>query len=244
MVFHNGSNYDYHFIIKESAKVFEGQFKFLGENREKYITFSASIKKELDNIKRITFKIKLIDSSRFMSTSLSSLVANLSERVHTDKCTDCKSCLDYMSVKNDQLIFKCSKCIKNHNKDFNKDLINRFASTYEFCYGDINKFILLLRKGVFPYEYMDSWERFDEILLPNKEDFYSSLNMEGITDVDHRHAKKVFKEFKMNNLGNYHNLYVQSNTILPANVFVNFRNKCIDIYKLDPAHFLSSPGLA
>ena len=211
-----------------------------GEN----INFSAPIKKELDNSRRITYKIKLIDSFRFMSTSLSTLVDNLSERVHSEKCIDCKSCLDYMSVKDDQLIFKCSKCNKNHNKDFDKDLINRFASTYAFCDGGINKFILLLRKGVYPYEYMDSWERFDEILLPNNEDFYSSLSMEGITDVDHRHANKVFKEFKMNNLGNYHDLYLQRDTILPADVFEKFRNKSIEIYKLDPAHFLLATGLA
>ena len=56
-------------------------------------------------------------------------------------------------------------------KDFNNELINRFASTYEFCNGYINKFILLLRKGVHPYEYMDSWEKFDEPSLPNKKRF-------------------------------------------------------------------------
>ena len=97
-----------------------------------------------------------------MTISLSSLVDNLSERVHSDKCTDCKSYLDYMSVKDDQLIFKCAKCNKDHSEDFNKDLINMFASTYEFCDGDINKFILLLRKRVCLHEYMDSWERFDK----------------------------------------------------------------------------------
>ena len=95
----------------------------------------------------------------------------------------------------------------------------------------------MLRKGVYPYEYMDSWERFDKILLPNKEDLCSSLNIEGITDVDYRHAKKVFKEFKMNNLGDYHDLYVQSDTLLLADVFENSRNKCIEAYKLDPAFF-------
>ena len=85
-----------------------------------------------------------------MSSSLSNLVDNLSERVHSDKCTDCKPCLDYMSVKDDQLIFKCSKCNKNHNKDFNKDLMNRFANTYEFCDGDIIKFIFVVKKGSLP----------------------------------------------------------------------------------------------
>ena len=88
-----------------------------------------------------------------MSASLSSLANNLSERLHNKKCTGCKSCLDYISVKDNQLIFKCSRCNKNHNRDFNKDLIDRFASTYKFCGGNINEFILLLKKGVYPYQY-------------------------------------------------------------------------------------------
>ena len=100
-----------------------------------------------------------------------------------------------MLVKDDQLIFKCPKSYENHNKDFNKDLINKFGSTYEFCDGDINEFILLLRKGVYRYECIDSWKRFDEILLPNKDDFYSSLKMEGLTVADYRHAKKSVSRF-------------------------------------------------
>ena len=88
-----------------------------------------------------------------------------------------------------------------------KDVIKRFASIYEFCNRDINKFILLVRKVVYPYEYMDSWERFDETLLPGKEAFYSSLNIKDITDVDNRHAKKVFKNFNNKNLGDYHDLW-------------------------------------
>ena len=90
---------------------------------------------------------------------------------------------------------------------------------------------------------MDSWERFDEKSLPDKEALYSSLNMEDITDVDHRHSKRVFKSFNNKNLGDYHDLYVQSDTLLLAHVFENFRNKCIEIYELDPVHFLSAPGL-
>ena len=76
-MFHNGSTYGYHLIIKKLAKEFEGQFKCLGENTEKYITFSVLLKKELDNAKTIIHKIKFIDSFRFMSSSLSSLVNNL-----------------------------------------------------------------------------------------------------------------------------------------------------------------------
>ena len=77
-----------------------------------------------------------------------------------------------------------------------------------------------------------------------KEAFYSNLNMEDITDVDHRHAKRVFKNISKKNQGDYHDLYVQSDTLLLADVFENFRNMCIDVYELDPAHFLSAPGLA
>ena len=91
---------------------------------------------------------------------------------------------------------------------------------------------------------MDSWERFNETSLPNKKSFYSKLNLEDITDKDYVHAQKVFEEFKLKNLGDYHDLYVQSDTLLLADVFKNFRNKCIEIYELDPAHFVSAPGLA
>ena len=92
---------------------------------------------------------------------------------------------------------------------FHNELIKRFANIHEFCNEDINKFILLLRKGVYRYEYMDSWERFDETAFPDKEVFYSSLNIEDITDLDHRHAKRLFKNLNNKNLGDYHDLYVQ-----------------------------------
>ena len=102
----------------------------------------------------------------------------------------------------------------------------------------------MLRKGIYPYEYIDSWERFDEKTIPPKEAFYSKLNLENITDKDYEHVKKVWEAFEIKNLGEYHDLYVQCDTFLLADVFENFRNKCIEIYKLDPAHFLSAPGLA
>ena len=103
---------------------------------------------------------------------------------------------------------------------------------------------MLVRKGIYPYEYMDSWERFNETSLPSKEDFYSHLNMEDIDDIDYRHGNNVFKVFKLDNLGDYHDLYVKSDTLLLADVFENFRNMCTKVYELDPAHFVSLPGLA
>ena len=108
-MFHNGSTYDYHFIIKELVKEFEGNFECLGENTEKYIIFSVPLKKKIENKNiEIPYKIKFIDSYRFMSSSLSKLVDNLSEGIHNNKCADCESCLDYVrSSKNEKLIFKC-----------------------------------------------------------------------------------------------------------------------------------------
>ena len=254
VVFHNGSTYDYHFMIKELVKEFEGNCDCLGENTEKYITFSVPLKKKIENKNiEITYKIKFIDSFRFMSSSLSKLVDNLSEGIHNNKCADCKSSLDYIKTKNEKLILECYNCKQRYKKKFNKELIKRFASTYEFCNKNttgsssserINKFVLLLRKGVYPYEYMDTWERFNEISLPSKEDFYSNLNMEDISDIDYRHANNVFKRFKLDNLGDYYDLYVQSDTLLLADVFNNFRDICIKEYEIDPAHFLSLPGLA
>ena len=199
VVFHNGSTYYYHFIIKELAEEFEGEFECLGENTEKYITFSVPIKKEIikidkdgnDKIMKISYKIKFIDSFRFKSSSLSSLVDNLYEGLHSDKCTDFKSCLDYMITKDDQLIFSCFECKKNYEKGFNKELIKRFANIYEFCNEDINKIILLLRESVYSYEHMDSWKRFDETSLRDKEAFYSSLNMKILIRVMQKEYSKA-----------------------------------------------------
>ena len=91
---------------------------------------------------------------------------------------------------------------------------------------------------------MDSWEKFDENTLPPKEAFYSNLNLEDIRDEGYAYAQKVWDVFEINNLGEYHDLYVQSDTLLLADVFENFRNMCLEIYELDPVCFVSVPGLA
>ena len=151
VVFHNGYTYDYHFIIKELVKEFEGNFDCLNENTEKYITFSVPIKKKIENKAsiEINYKKKIIDSCRFMSTSLSKLIDNLSEGVHNNKCSDYESNLDYIKIKNEKLLLRCFNCNSYYKKKFNKDLIKKFKNTCSFCNNDLNKFILLLRKGVF-----------------------------------------------------------------------------------------------
>ena len=91
---------------------------------------------------------------------------------------------------------------------------------------------------------MDEWDKFNEKKLLCKESFYSNLTMEDISDTDYKHASNVFEKFNLNNLGDYHDLYVRSDTLLFADVFENFRNACLNNYELDPTHFVSLPGLA
>ena len=147
-------------------------------------------------------------------------------------------------AKDHILIFRVTKtfCKKNYEIDFDKELINKFSSVYDFCKGDINTFVLLLRKAVYPYECMDNWNRFNETSLPDKKYFYSRLNIESIIDIDYVHAMRVFKEFKMNNLADYHDLYVQSDTLMLADIFENVRDMSLKIHGLDPAYFVSLPG--
>ena len=113
-----------------------------------------------------------------------------------------------------------------------------FEDYSELQYG------LLTRKGVYPYEYINSWDRFEETQLPPMNAFYSNLNMSSISEEDYQHAQRVWKEFGIHNLGDYHDLYLRTDVVLLANMFEAFRDTCLKHYKLDPAHFYTSPGLA
>ena len=103
---------------------------------------------------------------------------------------------------------------------------------------------LLTRKGVYPYEYVNSWDRFEETQLPPISAFYSNLNMSSISEEDYQHAQRVWEKFGTHNLEDYHDLYLRTNVVLLANVFEAFRDTCLRHYKLDPVHFYTSPGLA
>ena len=138
---------------------------------------------------------------------------------------------------------KCLSCNKDYLNKINEELKKRFKNTLKFSNNNNNKFILLLKKGVYPYEYMHEWEKFNEITLPEKEEFYSNLNMD-ITDADYMHGKRVCKDFEIKHLGEYHDLYLKSETLLLVDVFKNFRKMCLKIYELDPVKFLSASGLA
>ena len=202
VVFHNLSGYDAHMFIKELASSSSGGVRMgvIAKNKEDYISFSISVevdkyigKDREERSKEI--ELRFIDSFKFMSSSLDSLVNNLACR------------------NNKFLGFK----------DYNE-----------------SQYKLLIRKGIYPYEYMDDWDKFKE----RKEAFYSKLAMAGVSDQDYEHPHRVWSEFGIKDLGEYHDLYLCTEVILLANVFESFRKVCLYNYGLDPAHFYTAPGLA
>ena len=210
MIFHNLSGYDSHLFIKNLGFT-EGNIDCIPNNDEKYISFSKEVtvgtypkkaKDEKGDIyyeqKPIIYKIRFIDSFKFMSTSLNSLVSNLPE--------------------------------------------DGFDNLEKYYTGE--KLALLKRKGVYPYEYMDSLERLMENKPPPKKSFYSTLTGEGISVEDYQHGLKVWKEFEIKTMKDYLELYNETDVLLLADVFENFRNICLENYELDPAHYFTAPGLS
>ena len=126
------------------------------------------------------------------------------------------------------------KLVSNLPRESLKYTSQRFKGT---------KLDLLVRKGVYPYDYMDSFDKFNK-KLPMKEEFYSILKNEHISDEDYGHAQDVWNTFSLENMGEYHDLYLQSDILLLSDVFENFRKTCLEYYKLDPCHYFTSPGLS
>ena len=110
-------------------------------------------------------------------------------------------------------------------------------------YSDL-QYDLLTRKGIYPYEYINSWDRFEETQLPLINAFYSNLNMSSISEDDYQHAQKVWEEFGIRDLGDYHDLYLRTDVVLLANMYEAFRDTCLRHYSLDPAHFYTTSGQA
>ena len=118
----------------------------------------------------------------------------------------------------------------------------KYIYTSEAFQGE--RLALMKEKGVYPYDYMDAVEKFAEKRLPERRDFYSLLTDEDISDKEYRHAQKVWDTSRIENMGQHHDLYLNSDVLLLADVFQNFRETCLAYYGLDPCHYVSSPGLA
>lgn len=192
IVYHNLA-YDSHFLIGNLAKMSNGgHINLLPINKEKYISFTKSIKDS-------PVKFRFIDSFRFMASSLD----KLSSYLDTDQLKTLKK---------------------------------------EFQNLSPEKFELLKRKGVFPYDYIDTWSKLDEPQLPTKEHFYNKLNDCNITDNEYEHAENVWNSFNCQNLGEYSDLYLKTDVLLLTDVFENFREQCLLTDKLDPVHLCTLAG--
>ena len=221
----------------------EPKNKFIDNMRSMMTSLSQSINKisEIDRkISQIDKKEpdnKFIDNMRYMIDSLSQSINKISQIDNKISQIDKKETKNKFTDNMRSMITSLSKSIDKVSEIDRKisydSLIEKFYNTYQLCNKDLNKFALLLRKGVYSYEYMDSWKRFKEESLPDKESFYSKLNKEHVTDEDYAHAQKVWDTFRAKNFGEYHDLYVQSDTTLLADIFESFRDKCIEIYELD-----------
>ena len=133
--------------------------------------------------------------------------------------------------------------VKNLAQGQGQELIDKFPSLSGH-FKDVNQFQLLLRKGIYPYEYMDNPDRFHDDKLPDIENFHNTLTGESLPQEDYVHAQRVWQEFNIRDMGQYHDLYVLTDVLLLADVFENFRTICLASCKLDPAHYYTSPGLA
>ena len=264
VVFHNLSKYDAHIFIRELANQFDvDEMGVIAENTEKYISFSVPIYVEMkDNYgKPIYYRnkkgvkqkytekcmLRFIDSCRFMQSSLASLVDNLAG-TNTDGifCEKCSNSMEFMEIDENFIArFVCNTCSESVKlKQLSLDkLKENFPNLHRYFSSD-EIFRQILRKGIYPYEYMDSFERFKETKLPPIEKFYSELNLSGVTNNDYKHAENVFNLMECRDLGDYHDIYLCSDVLLLADVFENFRDVCMEHYKLDPAHFYTAPGLS
>ena len=177
----------------------------IGENTETYKTFSVEFQKgesnnennnnEEDNeennfVKK--YRLRFIDRCTFIKSPLDKLVDNLSE-INNNTCNKCKESIrttqycEFVKLHENRLMYECLNC-KNRSFKPIYSLISKFSNTYKLCCNDNEKFVLLLTKGVYLYECMDNWSRFNETSLPSKEEFYSSLNMSNISDKEYEYA--------------------------------------------------------
>lgn len=225
VIIHNFRNYDSHLIIRGFGK-FGKDFFVIPTNSEKYLSVT------------IDDKIVFLDSYQFLSASLETLVENLKQEGL--KKFDIISQVfnkSKINLLNESLIYNYSDSIDHllQNDPQNKILTDIFSP---------KSIDLLTRKGVYPYEYIDDFKRFDEENLPEIKYFYNKLKDSSISDEDYEHAKNVFDHFKCKSLGDFHNLYLGSDSLLLACVFENFRSIALQYYKLDPVHYYSAPGFA
>ncbi|KAK5647553.1 hypothetical protein RI129_002445 [Pyrocoelia pectoralis] len=200
--FHNLTGYDSHLFVKSLALEQEN-IDVIGCNKEKYISFTKHIC--VDRIvengvpKNIMWRMRFIDSFRFLPSALNTLANNLSD----------------------------SQCVEIKN-----------------MFGTGGGFELIRQKGVFPYSFVDALDKLDVTKLPQKDDFFDKLHKKEISDDEYNRAQEVWNVFNCKTLGEYSDIYLKSDVLLLADIFENYREKCLHNYEVDPAHYFTAPGLS
>ena len=248
VIFHNLRGYDSHFIMQEIGAIVKKHaytnkkgvkcqmnINAIPNNMEKYMAFMLG--------NHLTF----LDSFQIVSSGLEKLVENITKCGKCDTCNPGKCIKRHINNKDKIIQHKTSlpggKCINCENVD--KVCINPNYNNLKYTSQVFQKtkLDLIARKGVYPYDYIDGFDKFNE-KLPPKEEFYSILNDKHISDEDYQHAQNVWNTFNLKNMGEYHDLYLASDILLLADVFETFRKTCLKYYKLDPCHYFTSPGLS
>ena len=193
----------------------------------------AGIKYRDDTQVHKNIQLRFIDSCRFIASSLDKLASNLccTSGIQCDKCKDN---MELINIFGDYIAsLGCERYRTKKTKNLVEgDLKKNFDHTSRF-WGCDEKFHLMIRKGVYPYEFMDDWEKFEETSLPPKDALYSRLNMKAISDQDYEHAQQVWNTMEKMALGCYHDTCLKTDVLLLADVFETFRNTCLKNYKLD-----------
>ena len=230
IVFHNLSGYDAHLFIKELGRRFnKNDIGVIAENKEKYISFNVKINVKLAGVRNKhgkevhkNIKLRFIDSFRLMASSLDKLASNLCDTSGI-QCDNCKGYMELINISGDYIAsFGCEGCRTKKTKDLGEDALKKnFEYTGRFWEFD-EKFRLMIRKGIYPYEYMDSCKKSEEASLPPKDAFYSRLNMKGSSDQDYKHAQQVWNTVEKKSFRCYHDTYLALDLLLLADVFEAF----------------------
>ena len=214
IILHNLANYDAHLFVRNLG-VSEGDIDCIPNNNEKYISFTKNVEVNRFFVKEENKKTKKLEEKEIV-------------------------------VKRELRFIDSFKFMKSSIDELTKDLVEKgdsFENTKRY-FDEEDRFSLLKRKGVYPYEWLNSVDRLNETNLPPIEAFFSSLNGNGITNEDYEHAQNVWKTFEMKTMRDYHNLYNRSDVLLLADIFENFRKVCKENYDLDPCWYYTAPGLS
>ncbi|GFW70243.1 c2H2-type domain-containing protein [Trichonephila clavipes] len=248
-------------IVKESED-FEGrdsgwtldEILRLEVRTNRYSPFRGSssfieVPKQIAETKAIINVINKKDSQCFMWSILAALYPNTSNPNKTSSYVPHLNKLNFDGISfptplNELRFLDSFKFMSSSLENLIKTLKKKDEFKYMKHYFDSEKIDLLLRKGVFPYDYFDSFEKCKDSCLPPISKFYNKLNEEAISVEDYNHACKVFNEFHLNNLGEYCDLYVKTDVLLLTDLFENFRKICMQTYKLDPCWYFTTPALS